>query len=385
MHVFISAGEPSGDLHGANLARALLSRHPGIKLVGYGGEKMASAGVDIHYPLTKLAVMWFGKIASHLLTFYRLAARARNYFDVAKPDAVVLIDYPGFHWHLAKRARKAGIPVYYFVPPQLWAWAGWRVKKVKRNFTAVLTAMSFEEDWYHARGVRTQYIGHPYFDELATRSIDSAFLDAERSNPGPVVALLPGSRNQEISANGPIMIEAARRIRARRPDTRFLIAAFNDDQAAVVRNLAFMAGIPVDIHVGRTPEIIDLATCCVAVSGSVGLELLDKAKPTVVVYKVTPTEMWIGRQFRTCKYISLVNLLAGEELFPEFLTAKDESTAIADRVTGWLTDDTDRKAVESKLRELKARVAIPGACDRAAEFLLGELDARTKSSRRLAA
>ncbi len=385
MHVFISAGEPSGDLHGANLARALKARHPGIKLVGFGGDKMAAAGVDLHFTLTRLAVMWFGKVFSHLLTFYRLAARAKKYFETVRPDAVVLIDYPGFHWHLAKRARAAGIPVYYFVPPQLWAWAGWRIKKMKRDFTAVLTALPFEEDWYHTRGMRTQYIGHPYFDEMAGQSLDQSFVAAEEGKPGPVVALLPGSRNQEVSLNFPCMVNAARLIRSRRPDARFLVAAFNDEQAAVVRNLAIMEGVPIEVHVRRTPEIIDLATCCVAVSGSVGLELLNKAKPTVVVYQVTPVGLWVGRQFRTCPYISLVNLLAGEELFPEYLTAKDESGAIADCVAGWLTDDTARLKLESQLRALAARVAVPGACDRAAEFLLAELGGIAKSSRGLAA
>lgn len=385
MHVFLSAGEPSGDLHGANLARALKARCPGIKLVGYGGEKMAAAGVDLHYPLTRLAVMWFGRVFSHLLTFFRLAARAKRYFRTAKPDAVVLIDYPGFHWHLAKRAKAAGIPVYYFVPPQLWAWAGWRVKKVKRDFAAVLTALPFEEEWYRSRGVRTRYIGHPYFDALAGQSLDPAFLAGERAKPGPVVGLLPGSRNQEVSANFPMMLDAARKLRSRRPDARFVVAAFNGEQAAVVRNLAFMEGIPVEVHVGRTPEIIDLCTCCIAVSGSVGLELLNKAKPTVVVYKLTPVAMWVGRQFRTCPYISLVNLLAGEELFPEYLTSKDESAAIAAHLGRWMTDDRSRTAVESKLRALAARLAVPGACDRAAEFLLAEVGGIPRSSLGVAA
>jgi lipid-A-disaccharide synthase len=385
MHVFVSAGEPSGDLHGANIAKALAARHPGIKLVGFGGERMAAAGVDLHYPLTRLAVMWFGKIATHLLTFFRLAARAKRYFETAKPDAVVLIDYPGFHWHIAKRARRAGIPVYYFVPPQLWAWAGWRVKKVKRDFTAVLTALPFEGDWYRTRGVRTHHVGHPYFDELAAQQLERAFLHAERAKPGQIVALLPGSRNQEVAANFPTMLEAAKQIRERCPCTRFLVAAFNDRQAQVCRNLAFMMGVPVEVHIGRTPEIIDLATCCVAVSGSVGLELLNKTKPSVVVYKVSAFYMWLGRQFRTCRYISLVNLLADAELYPEFLTSKDESPAIAGHVSTWLTNDAVRAELEGRLRAVRDRVAVPGACDRAAEFLLDELSVAPTSSTRAAA
>jgi lipid-A-disaccharide synthase len=385
MHLFVSAGEPSGDLHGANLARALTARHPGIRIVGFGGDKMAAAGVDLHYPLTRLAVMWFGRVFSHLITFFRLAAQARRYFETARPDAVVLIDYPGFHWHIAKRARRAGIPVYYFVPPQLWAWAGWRVKKVKRDFTALLTALPFEEEWYRKRGVRTRYVGHPYFDELARQRLDPTFLESERAKPGQVVGLLPGSRNQEVAANFSTMLAAAKRIRRRVPTVRFLVAAFNEDQAAVCKNLAFMEGVPVEIHVGRTPEVIDLATGCVAVSGSVGLELLLKVKPTVVVYKLSAFALWVGRQFRTCSFISLVNLLAGEELFPEYLTAKDKSAAIGDQVADWLTDARRRAALEAKLHALSVRVADPGACERAAEFLLADLARSAQTSSRAAA
>jgi lipid-A-disaccharide synthase len=385
MHLFVSAGEPSGDLHGASLARAIRARHPDAKIVGFGGDKMAAAGVDVRYPLTRLAVMWLGRVLMHLPTFFRLAAQAKRYFETERPDAVVLIDYPGFHWHLAKRAKAAGIPVYYFVPPQLWAWAGWRVKKVQRNFTAVLTALPFEEEWYKARDVRTHYVGHPYFDELANQRVESSFVESERAKGGPIVALLPGSRGQEVSANFPTLLEAAKRIRAAVSTTRFLVAAFNEDHAAVCKNLAFMEGVPVEIHVGRTPEIIDLCTCCIAVSGSVGLELLHKAKPTVVVYRLGPVGMWVGRQFRMCRYISLVNLLAGEEFYPEYLTSKDESAAVAGHVTGWLTDDASRLKREGELRALRDRVAIPGACGRAAEFLSAELSAVMESSRRAAA
>jgi lipid-A-disaccharide synthase len=385
MHVFFSAGEPSGDLHAANLARALAARHPGIKLVGFGGDRMAAAGVTLLYPLTRLAVMWFGRVATHLITFIRLAARAKRYFRTQRPDAVVLVDFPGFHWHIAKRAKAAGIPVYYFVPPQLWAWAGWRVKKVKRNFEAVLTALPFEEEWYRSRGVRTHYVGHPYFDELARQRLDPHFLEFERAKPGPVVALLPGSRNQEVALNFPTMLAAAKVIRSRCPAARFLVAAFNDDQAAVCRNLAFMEGVPADVHVGRTPELIDLATCSVAVSGSVGLELLNKAKPTVVVYRVSRLMHRVALRLKTCPYISLVNLLAGEELYPECASASDESAAVARHIITWLTDPIGREQLETKLRALRARVAVPGACDRAADFLLAEIGGTPKLTRRVAA
>src|SRR5439155_26903565 len=179
MHVFISAGEPSGDLHGANLIRALQARSPGIRISGFGGERMQAAGAGLLFRLTDLAVMWFAQVLFRIRTFVRLARQAQTHFETTRPDAVVLIDYPGFHFALAKRAHAAGIPVYFFVPPQLWAWAGWRVKKVRKWFDGVLTALPFEEDWYRQRGVNTRHVGHPYFDELAEQKLDADFLAKE--------------------------------------------------------------------------------------------------------------------------------------------------------------------------------------------------------------
>jgi lipid-A-disaccharide synthase len=282
----------------------------------------------------------------------------------------VLIDYPGFHLALAKRLRDYGVPVYFFVPPQIWAWKQWRVRTVRKCFAGVLTALPFEDEWYRARHVNTHYIGHPYFDELARQRLDPAFMAAERARPGPRVALLPGSRNREVAANGAMMLAAARKVHAARPDARFLVAAFSDRQAAAMRALV-PPGLPVDVHAGRTPEIIELADACAAVSGSVGLELMYRAKPTAVVFRMQRVELWLTRQFIKVKHISIVNLLADEELYPEIPTWKDDSGKIAGHLLGWLNDAAARGALVRKLEALRDRVAVPGACDRAADYLLG--------------
>ena len=373
MHLFVSAGEPSGDLHGANLVEILRHHEPSIKIVGLGGDKMVAAGVDLHYPLTDLAVMWIGRALIRLPTFLRIARQAEVYFRTHRPDAVIVIDYPGFHWALAKRAHRAGIPVYYFVPPQLWAWAGWRVSKMQRWIKTVLTALPFEEKWYRDRGVETHYIGHPYFDELAVQKLDQGYFDSQRRVDSPLVTLLPGSRGQEVTANFPLMIAAAHKIQAAVPNVRFCVAAFKESQAAVVREMLLGSGLPIEVQIGRTPELIEAADACLAVSGSVGLELMYRLKPTVVVYKITPFARFVSRQFMTCKYISLVNLLADETLFPEYLTKTDSSDEIASHIIGWLKSPASRDVVVERLRKLREQVAIPGACERAAAFLLNEL------------
>jgi lipid-A-disaccharide synthase len=379
MKLFLSAGEPSGDLHAANLIRALLSRNPRAEITALGGPLSQAAGARVLYPLTDLALMGLNGLFKSLPTFFAVGDLAIRHVRKQKPDAVVLIDYPGFHLALAKRLRDYGVPLYYFVPPQIWAWKQWRVRTVRKCFERVLTALPFEDDWFRARRVKTQYVGHPYFDELARQELDPAFLAAERARAGTRIALLPGSRNGEVAANAEMMLNAARKIHAARPDARFLVAAFNERQAAAVRAI-LPPGVPVDVHYGRTPEIIELAETCVAVSGSVGLELMNRAKPTVVVYRVGRAAYWLVGQLVKVKYMSLVNLLAGEELYPEIPTRHDDSDRIAEYTLHWLNDPAARAALVGRLADLRERVARPGACDRAASLLLGASAAPSRAA-----
>ena len=376
MHIFLSAGEPSGDLHAANLARELLKHFPDAKLVGLGGEKMAAAGVELRYPLTELAVMWLGKALARLPDFLRIVRQSEQYFRAEKPDAVVVIDYPGFHFSLAKRAHRAGIPVYYFVPPQLWAWAGWRVTKMRRWVNCVLTALPFEETWYRDRGVTTHYIGHPYFDELRQEVPDAAHVAELRAAGAPIVALLPGSRTQEVLSNFPLMLQAATRIHQAVRGVRFHVAAYRNKHATQVREVLAGSGLPVEVHVRRTAEILEASDAVLAVSGSVALEMLYRLKPSVIVYRISPAFGVVARQLVTTKFICLVNLLADRAVFPEFPTTRDNPDELAAPIVKWLTSPEAHAATVAKLRTLRDRVAVPGACERAAAFLAAELRPR---------
>ncbi len=185
MRLFISAGEPSGDLHGASLIRSLRERVPNLDVVGFGGERMAEAGCRLVYPLCDHAVIGIGQVLNSLPTFAHILDLARDSFRDERPDALVMIDYPGFHWWLARAARKEGIPVSYFVPPQIWAWATWRAKKMRRLCDQVLCSLPFEEAWLRQRDIPARYIGHPYFDELGQQQLDASFLAAQRPARGP--------------------------------------------------------------------------------------------------------------------------------------------------------------------------------------------------------
>ena len=369
MRVFISAGEPSGDLHGANLISALKQAQPGIEIVGFGGDRMAAAGCRIVYPLCDLALIGIVPVLASLPTFARIIGLARESFRQHRPDALVMIDYPGFHWWLAGCARKQHIPVSYFVPPQLWAWAGWRARKMRRLTDQVLCSLPFEEAWFRQRGVAARYIGHPYFDELHGQRLDADFVAEQRSRPGTVIALLPGSRHSELRKNLPSLVRAAQVVHRRRPDTRFLVACLKAQHAQELRAPFADAGVPFEAHHGRTPEIIHLSHSCLAVSGSISLELLFRGKPTAIVYCV-PRHMLALRPLLRCKYITLVNLLADRLLFPEYVTSGNVGEQLAAHVLHWLEDRTAYESLCGELGSLRRRVAEPGACERAATAVL---------------
>jgi lipid-A-disaccharide synthase len=381
MRLFVSAGEPSGDLHGASLIRALRLRRPDVEVHGFGGDRMERAGCRVHYPLTELAGVGLFRVLSSIPRVPAILKQADRLFADLRPDALVLIDFPAFHWWLAKRARKHGVPVVWFVPPQLWAWGHSRVKWMRRLADHVLCTLPFEEEWYRQRGVASRYIGHPYFDELHERRFDEAFLAEQRARPGPVIALLPGSRRQEIRHNFAAMADAAVILHARRPDLRFLVACLRPEHArSVVEQLRGRA-LPIEVHAGRTAEIIQLAHSCIAKSGSVGLELLYHGKPAVVVYQLHWVEILASRFIIKCPYISLVNLLAGKELFPEYLTSHLPADAMAGHVLRWLEDAPAYAEVQGELAALRERVAKPGACERAAAVVLDMVGARPPARR----
>jgi lipid-A-disaccharide synthase len=432
MKIFFSVGEPSGDVHGANLIRQLRERCPDIEIVGYGGPQMASAGCVLHEDLTSFAVMWFARVFANIRTFLGLLARAKRYFREERPDAVVMIDYPGFNWWIARYAKAEGIPVIYYTPPQIWAWATWRVKKMRKFVDHVLCSLPFEKQWYNERGCDATFVGHPFFDEVRRVELDEGFVEGYREKlrldggdaqsaparggqspfspavehdfngrsiapekmatvPGraPLVIILPGSRTQEVTQNLRWFLKATTLIHEQVPNARFAMACFRPHQAEIARREVEAGGLPIEIYVGKTPELMHLADCAMAVSGSVSLELLYHATPTVVLYHVSRFGYQVQKFFRKVKYITLVNLLstgklytgdiepfdptqpdADKVLFPEYLTCEDKSSQIAAHVVEWLTQPERRAKRVEDLKNLRTDVAHGGASRRAAEYIL---------------
>jgi len=389
MHLFFSVGEPSGDRHAARLLHELRTHVPTLRATGYGGPHMAQAGCDLHFELTTLAVMGLHGIAKHLPTFWKLYRAAQDFFRQERPDGVVLIDYPGFNWWIAGAAKAAGIPVFYYCPPQLWAWGRWRLGKMKRLVDHVLCPLPFEFQWFQQRGLNAVYVGHPFFDEVVEHELRLDFLEEFPVTDVPLIALLPGSRRQEVQHNLPCFLHAAELLHARFPRARFLVACYNEKLAELARPLIAASGVPAEISIGRTPEIMQVADACLAVSGSVSLELLAHAVPSLIVYRLSPFYEAL-RPLLHIRSITLVNLLARDDIygryrpednqssrtpFPEYVTTADPAPQLAAQLTDWLTHSARYEEKVDQLHSLRERFARPGAARRVASYLLRTLRA----------
>ena len=402
--LFFSVGEPSGDLHGANLIRELQKTSPQMQFCGLGGPRMRAAGCDLLRDMTDLAVMGLWPVLARLPEFFGLLARVDEFLAREQPDAVVLIDYPGFNWHVARKAKQRGIPVVYYGLPQLWAWASWRVSKVRNYVDHALCKLPFEEGWFRERGCNATYVGHPYFDELASQKLNHEFLAQQVRSDSPLITLLPGSRSHEVKYNLPDLLSAAIKIRRERPEVRFAIASYNEKQALLAQAIAAQRPPVGEIFVGRTPELIHAAHGCLAVSGSVSLELLYHEKPAAIIYKASWLTYQIVRRLVAVKYITLPNLLITDDiyrtklesyepdnpahagvLYPEYPTASDRSDDLARHALHWLTDEPARQSLIGRLRALKSQLAHCGASANAARYLLENVLPQERSGSQLRA
>jgi lipid-A-disaccharide synthase len=371
--IMLAAGEASGDLHGALLCHALRVAAPGCRLFGMGGERMAAAGMDRLADVTAAAVAGGTEAVSRIPLLYRAYRHLRGALgDARRPGVLVVIDFPEFNLRLARAARRAGVPVVYFIPPQIWAWRSWRVRTIRRVISRVLAVFPFETALYRRAGVPVEFVGHPLLDALAgapdrVAARRALGLDARAL----VIGLLPGSRREEIERVLPAMREAVVAVGAARPDARFVLAlAPTVEPAAVERRLG--AGSPVAIARDRAHAVMRGADLLLVASGTATLEAALLGTPMVVCYRVSRLTELMVRTLVRVPWISLPNLTLGRAVVPELYQEAATGERLGREALRLLGSDTALDAQRAAFREMKGQLGEPGVGARAARLVLAE-------------
>ncbi len=367
----LSCGEPSGDLYAGALTRELRSLAPGTTVAGLGGPQLAAAGGHLIEDYRGLAVTGLtealGKLPTYRKTLARLVASARQ----ERPDALIVIDFPDFNLRLAERVKKLGIPVVYYISPQIWAWRPGRLKTIRALADRVLVIFPFEEQIYRDGGVPVEFVGHPLVDLAKPSAAREVFLPSVGLSPdAPTVAVLPGSRPNEVRRILPDLVLAAGRIRSRVARAQFVIArapSLDDELFTVVecRGLS-----PVAIVEHDTDAVLASADVALTASGTATVQAALHGTPMVVVYRVSALTYRIGRRFVKLDTFAMVNLIAGQRIVPELIQDAFTPEAVADEAVSMLTDSGRVERVREGLARVRARLGGPGASRRAAEAIL---------------
>ncbi len=373
--LMIVAGEASGDLHGANLVRALRLQCPGITLCGMGGPELEKAGVEILYDASKISVMGFFEVISRLKDIFKAQVTLRKRLESQRPDLLIVIDLPDFNLPLARKAKKLGIPVFYYITPKVWAWRSGRVKTIKKLVDKLGVILPFEKKYFLERGVEAEYVGHPLLDSVKTQVGREAFLTSLHiPQNSTCVGLLPGSRSREVASLLPVFLQAAELlVKSAVKPLVFLVP-----QASTITEDDFrLAGLfdskeKVDIRVVNENRYDMMAACdvVVAASGTVTLELALLEIPMLVVYKVAPLTYRLGKLLIKLEHFSLVNLIAEREVVTELLQDEVQPERIATKLTALLEDDSKRDEMICGLREVKEKMGQKGASQKAANVAL---------------
>lgn len=369
--LMLVAGEASGDLHGASLARHLRRFAPSVALTGMGGPRMAEAGVHLLADVTQLAVVGTGEAVGRLPALYRAYRRLVGCLEGNQPRAVVLIDFPEFNLRLARKAKRVGVPVIYFIPPQVWAWRRGRVRLIARLVQCVLVVFPFEVPLYESAGARVRFVGHPLLDGLASPPGRGA---ARRSLGIPaeatLVGLLPGSRREEVERLLPEMLRAAAGIRQTRPAVQFVLAPAPTVDRAAVDSLLAAATVPISVASGRAYEVMAASDLLLIASGTATLEAALIGTPMVVCYRVSRLSQLIGRLFLLTPWISLPNIVAGRAVVPELLQDQASGDRIVGEALRLLGSPTALGAQRAAFSEIRSRLGTAGVGERAALSVL---------------
>ena len=357
--VLISAGEASGDLYAAGLVEALGRRNSELEFFGCAGQRMQRAGVRAVVDASSIAVVGLVEVVTHIPRVYREYRKLVRAAEQERPDVAILTDSPDFHLRLARHLKALGIPVIYLVAPQVWAWRKGRLPAMRRTIDQLLCIFPFEPDFFAVHGMDARYIGHPL-----TRLVQpSAAREELRSGLGipdgvPLVALLPGSRKGEIERHLPILIEAVEKLQAgQRPTPRFILAVPSQVLGSNFRERISQTSI--QLLEGRTWDVLACADLALAASGTVTIEATLLGTPMVTFYRVNKLSWQMGKHLVKVPFYSMVNLVAGRRIVPEFIQGEMTAGNLAGAARALLNDESAREAMRRELRQVAAQLAGP--------------------------
>ena len=371
MKIMFSAGEASGDMHGAKLAEVMKQQDPSIELIGMGGEQMKKAGVRIVYDIQNLGFIGVGEILRKIPFFFRLRDFLVQTMLDEKPDVLVCIDYPGFNMRLIKKAKEAGIPVVYYILPTIWAWHKSRGRTIAQYTDLAISLFPFEAQMYEEMGTHVVYAGHPLLDTVhAGQSRDEIVpalgLDAQKKT----VLLMPGSRMQEVKGLLPPMLEAAKEISKAVPQVQFLLPRASTIDRSVLASMIADSGV--DVHIGETNvyDMMAVSTAAIAASGTATLETALMELPTLLIYRVNSLTYWLSKLLVHIDSIGLPNIIMGRRIMPELW--QDEVTAkhIAQVIVPILTDASRHDELKQAMAEVRRTMGQSGAVQRSAKTIL---------------
>jgi len=367
--IMIIAGEVSGDMHGANLVREARKQDSTIRFAGIGGDAMEREGVHILINAAQLAVVGITEAVANAKRLLSGLADAKRFLRTRRPDLLVLIDFPDFNLHVARTARKLGVPVLYYISPQIWAWRRGRVKKIKKLVDHMAVILPFEVPFYEESGVPVTFVGHPLLDQPEPRDDR----DVSSRRPGhPVIGLLPGSRNGEIQRHLPVLMSSARILTDRIPDAEFVLSAASTiDQQQVAEDASAIAdGMNLLIETGPISRVFSRCTMVIAASGTVTLEAAIAGIPMVVIYKISTLTSWIAKRLLRVDHVCLPNLISDREVVPELLQTDATPETIAKTVEDILTDPSRLDRMRKDLLGLHQLLGGEGASRRVASIAL---------------
>ena len=369
--ILLVAGEVSGDLHGSHLVEAIQSVDPEIQFFGVGGEGLKRAGMKILYPSQSLSVVGITEVFFKLRAILKALQGLKKSIERERPDLVILIDFPDFNLRLAKIVHRRGIPILYYISPQVWAWRPKRIKLIARLVTKMIVLFPFEVPLYEAAGVDVEWVGHPLLDIVKpTLSKEKAFQQFGLDPNRRTVGLLPGSRIHEIERLLPPLLASAHLLQEEIPDLQFVIPLAPGLPKTLLSPWMKNISVPVKVVEGFTYDVMNLSELLIAASGTVTLEGAILGKPMIIIYKVSLPSSWVARALVRLDHIGLVNLVAEKEIAPELLQRDVNPQRISDEALRILRDPIlSRKMVES-MGEVRQKLGEPGAAQCAAHITL---------------